>query len=43
MDIYPVVFQGRRLAIIYTVHVLLYEEYRGHIGHVHRNGNGACP
>ena len=30
MDVYPVVFQGRRLAIIYTVHVLLYEEYRGH-------------
>lgn len=30
MDVYPVLFQGRRLAIIYTVHVLLYEEYRGH-------------
>jgi hypothetical protein len=30
MDVYPVVFQGRRLAIIYTVHVLLQEEYRGH-------------
>jgi hypothetical protein len=30
MDVYPVVFQGRSLAIIYTVHVLLYEEYRGH-------------
>lgn len=30
MDVYPVVFEGRRLAIIYTVHVLLYEEYRGH-------------
>jgi|SRR5882724_63640 len=30
MDVYPVSFQGRRLAIIYTVHVLLYEEYRGH-------------
>ena len=30
MDVYPVSFQGRNLAIIYTVHVLLYEEYRGH-------------
>jgi hypothetical protein len=30
LDVYPVIFQGRRLAIIYTVHVLLYEEYRGH-------------
>jgi hypothetical protein len=30
MDVYPVSFQGRSLAIIYTVHVLLYEEYRGH-------------
>jgi hypothetical protein len=30
MDVYPDLFQGRRVAIIYTVHVLLYEEYRGH-------------
>jgi len=30
MDVYPVLFQGRSLAVIYTVHVLLYEEYRGH-------------
>jgi hypothetical protein len=30
MDVYPVQFGGRKLAIIYTVHVLLYEEYRGH-------------
>jgi hypothetical protein len=30
MDVYPVSFQGRSLAIIYTVYVLLYEEYRGH-------------
>lgn len=30
LDVYPVVFQGRRLAVIYTSHVLLREQYRGH-------------
>jgi GNAT superfamily N-acetyltransferase len=30
MDVYPVSLQGRSLAIIYTVYVLLHEEYRGH-------------
>ena len=30
VDVYPVLFQGRRLAVIYTSHVLLDEQYRGH-------------
>jgi hypothetical protein len=30
MDVYPVVFRGRRLAGIYTSHVLLDERHRGH-------------
>jgi hypothetical protein len=30
VDVYPVVFRGRRLAVIYTSHVLLHEQYRGH-------------
>jgi hypothetical protein len=29
VDIYPAEFQGRRLAVIYTSHVLLQERYRG--------------
>jgi hypothetical protein len=29
VDVYPVVFRGRRLAVIYTSHVLLHEQYRG--------------
>jgi hypothetical protein len=30
IDVYPISFQGRRLVIIYTTHVLLRQEYRGH-------------
>jgi hypothetical protein len=30
MDVYPVLFQGHRLAVIYTSHVLLHEQHRGH-------------
>jgi hypothetical protein len=30
LDVYPVSFEGRRLVVIYTTHVLLREEYRGH-------------
>jgi hypothetical protein len=30
VDVYPISFQGRRLAVIYTSHVLLREQYRGH-------------
>jgi hypothetical protein len=30
IDVYPITFENRRLAVIYTTHVLLYEEYRGH-------------
>jgi hypothetical protein len=30
LDVYPVVFEGRRLAVIYTSHVVLRERYRGH-------------
>ena len=30
MDIYPVEFRQRRLAVIYTAHVLIHEQYRGH-------------
>ena len=30
IDVYPVSFQGRRLVVIYTTHVLLRPEYRGH-------------
>jgi hypothetical protein len=30
MDIYPSTFRGRRIAVIYTSHVLLRQEYRGH-------------
>jgi hypothetical protein len=30
LDVYPVTFAGRRLAVIYTSHVLLQERYRGH-------------
>jgi hypothetical protein len=29
VDVYPVVFQGRKLVVIYTSHVLLQERYRG--------------
>src|SRR5262245_38811718 len=29
IDVYPAVFQGRRLAVIFTSHVLLREEHRG--------------
>ena len=30
IDVYPISFQGRRLVVIYTTHVLLRQEYRGH-------------
>jgi len=30
MDVYPISFRGRRLVVIYTTHVLLRKEYRGH-------------
>lgn len=30
INVYPVSFQGRRLVAIYTTHVLLRQEYRGH-------------
>lgn len=30
MDVYPAVFRGRRLAVIFTSHVLLHEQHRGH-------------
>jgi len=30
VDVYPVLFQGHRLAVIYTSHVLVREQYRGH-------------
>jgi hypothetical protein len=30
IDVYPVSFRGRRLVVIYTTHVLLRQEYRGH-------------
>lgn len=30
VDVYPVVFRSRRLAVIYTSHVLLHEQHRGH-------------
>jgi hypothetical protein len=30
LDVYPVSFRGRKLAVIYTSHVLLEERYRGH-------------
>ncbi|HTE41812.1 MAG TPA: hypothetical protein VK629_13355 [Steroidobacteraceae bacterium] len=30
IDVYPVSFRKRRLVVIYTTHVLLREEYRGH-------------
>jgi hypothetical protein len=30
IDIYPVLFQYRKLVAIYTSHVLLHEQYRGH-------------
>lgn len=30
IDVYPISFQGRRLVVIYTTHVLLRPEYRGH-------------
>jgi hypothetical protein len=30
VDVYPVAFRGRKLAVIYTSHVLLEERYRGH-------------
>jgi hypothetical protein len=30
IDVYPVLFRKRRLVVIYTTHVLLRQEYRGH-------------
>jgi hypothetical protein len=30
MDVYPAVFQGRPLAVIYTSHVLFQQQHRGH-------------
>src|SRR6185503_983620 len=30
VDVYPEVFRGRELAVIFTSHVLLREDYRGH-------------
>jgi hypothetical protein len=30
LDVYPITFAGRKLAIIYTSHVLLQERFRGH-------------
>ncbi|HEX5126843.1 MAG TPA: hypothetical protein VFW00_08885, partial [Rhodocyclaceae bacterium] len=30
VDVFPMEFEGRKLAVIYTSHVLLHEAYRGH-------------